>query len=158
MLFVCENNLYSMGMALERAEAETNIARKAAAYRMPGVAVDGMDVVAVEAAAREAVERIRAGGGPQFPRMPHLPLPRPLDVRRPSLPHQGGDRDVAPQGADRRASRAGCAKAASRTRTTSPRIEAEADAEIDAAVAFAEAGTPEPVEELERFVTMEQVP
>jgi TPP-dependent pyruvate/acetoin dehydrogenase alpha subunit len=38
------------------------------------------------------------------------------------------------------------------------RIEAEADAEIDAAVAFAEAGTPEPVEELERFVTMDQVP
>ena len=38
------------------------------------------------------------------------------------------------------------------------RIEAEADAEIDAAVAFAEAGTPEPVEELERFVTMDRVP
>ena len=55
-----------MGMAMERAEAETDIARKAAGYRMPGVAVDGMDVVAVEAAARRAVERIRAGGGPQF--------------------------------------------------------------------------------------------
>ena len=38
------------------------------------------------------------------------------------------------------------------------RIEAEADAEIEAAVAFAEAGTLEPVEELERFVTMERVP
>ena len=59
-------NLYSMGMALERAEAETDIARKAAAYRMPGAAVDGMDVVAVESAARHAVEEIRAGGGPQF--------------------------------------------------------------------------------------------
>ena len=38
------------------------------------------------------------------------------------------------------------------------RIEAEADAEIEAAVAFAEAGTLEPVEELERFVTMDRVP
>ena len=66
VLFVCENNLYAMGMALERAEAETDIARKAAGYRMPGAAVDGMDVVAVEAAARRAVEDIRGGGGPQF--------------------------------------------------------------------------------------------
>ena len=54
VLFVCENNLYSMGMALERAEAETDLFRKAAAYRMPGAAVDGMDVVAVESAARRA--------------------------------------------------------------------------------------------------------
>ncbi len=63
VLFVCENNLYAMGMALERAEAETDIARKAAGYRMPGAAVDGMDVVAVEAAARRAVEDIRGPAG-----------------------------------------------------------------------------------------------
>jgi TPP-dependent pyruvate/acetoin dehydrogenase alpha subunit len=66
VLFVCENNLYAMGMALTRAEAEAHVADKAAGYRMPGVAVDGMDVVAVEAAARRAIEQIRAGNGPHL--------------------------------------------------------------------------------------------
>ncbi len=101
VLFVCENNLYSMGMAVERAESETNIARKAAAYRMPGFAVDGMDVVAVEVAAREAVERIHAERRAAIPRMPDVSLPRPFDVRFAGLSQQGRDRDVAPQGADR---------------------------------------------------------
>ena len=66
VLFVCENNLYAMGMALKRAEAETDLSRKAAGYRMPGVAVDGMDVVAVESAARSAIAQIRSGDGPQL--------------------------------------------------------------------------------------------
>src|SRR5512142_3342368 len=65
VLFVCENNLYAMGMALERAETETDLFRRATGYRMTGVAVDSMDVVAVEGAARDAVTQIRAGGGPQ---------------------------------------------------------------------------------------------
>jgi pyruvate dehydrogenase E1 component alpha subunit len=66
VLFVCENNLYAMGTALERSESETDIHAKAAAYRIPSVAVDGMDVVAVEAAAMTAVAAIRADGGPRF--------------------------------------------------------------------------------------------
>ena len=66
VLFICENNLYSMGMAVARAEAETNIARKAAAYRIRSENVDGMDVVAVESAARRAVETIRTTGEPCF--------------------------------------------------------------------------------------------
>ena len=66
VLFVCENNLYAMGMAIERAEAETDIARKAAAYRLPSEQIDGMDVIAVEAAARRAVASIRERGGPFF--------------------------------------------------------------------------------------------
>ena len=100
VLFVCENNLYAMGMALERAEADTDIAHKAAGYHMPGEAVDGMDVVAVEVAARRAV-----GAGPRDRRavsagMPHLPLPRPLDVRRAALPRARRDRAVAPARSD----------------------------------------------------------
>ncbi|WP_295539825.1 pyruvate dehydrogenase (acetyl-transferring) E1 component subunit alpha [uncultured Thiohalocapsa sp.] len=66
VLFVCENNRYAMGTALERSESETDIARKAAGYQMPAVALDGMDVIAVEAAAREAIAEIRNGGGPRF--------------------------------------------------------------------------------------------
>lgn len=64
VLFLCENNQYAMGTALKRSESETSIATKAASYRVRAHAVDGMDVFAVEAAAREAVQSIRAGEGP----------------------------------------------------------------------------------------------
>jgi pyruvate dehydrogenase E1 component alpha subunit len=66
VLFVCENNLYAMGTALAISESETDISRKAASYRMPATVVDGMDVVATERAARQAVENIRSGSGPAF--------------------------------------------------------------------------------------------
>ena len=66
VLFACENNLYAMGTALERSEAETRVARKAESYRVPAETVDGMDVLAVEAAAARAASAIRAGSGPQL--------------------------------------------------------------------------------------------
>ncbi|MBI3603980.1 MAG: pyruvate dehydrogenase (acetyl-transferring) E1 component subunit alpha [Nitrospirae bacterium] len=64
VLFFCENNLYAMGTALARHQSQTDIARKAQAYDLPGEAVDGMDVLAVEAATKRAVEAVRGGGGP----------------------------------------------------------------------------------------------
>jgi TPP-dependent pyruvate/acetoin dehydrogenase alpha subunit len=64
VLFLCENNLYAMGTHLSRHQAHTNIAGKAAAYGLPGEAVNGMDVMAVEAATRRAVEHVRGGNGP----------------------------------------------------------------------------------------------
>ncbi len=66
VLFACENNLYAMGTALERSESETRVARKAESYRVPAATIDGMDVLAVEAAAAGAVSAIRAGSGPQL--------------------------------------------------------------------------------------------
>jgi pyruvate dehydrogenase E1 component alpha subunit len=66
VLFVCENNLYAMGTALAISESETDIHRKAECYRIKAAAVDGMDVIAVEAAAQRAVAAIRAGEGPAF--------------------------------------------------------------------------------------------
>jgi pyruvate dehydrogenase E1 component alpha subunit len=66
VLFLCENNGYSMGMAVERAEAEPEVYKKAAGYRIPGQAVDGMDVRAVEAATAAAAEAVRSGEGPRF--------------------------------------------------------------------------------------------
>lgn len=64
VLFLCENNLYAMGTALGRHQSQTDIARKADAYAIPAEAVNGMDVLAVEAATRNAVEFARAGNGP----------------------------------------------------------------------------------------------
>ena len=60
--FFCENNLYAMGTALARSESQTDLCVKAAAFGMPAVRVDGMDVIAVHEAAREAVARVREGG------------------------------------------------------------------------------------------------
>jgi len=64
VIFVCENNLYAMGTRITQVTAIENIAERAEAYGMPGVIVDGNDVVLVYRAAREAVERARNGSGP----------------------------------------------------------------------------------------------
>ena len=63
-LFVCENNLYATEVPFAQATRNTNVAARAAAYGLPGVEVDGNDVLAVFAVAGEAVDRARAGGGP----------------------------------------------------------------------------------------------
>jgi acetoin:2,6-dichlorophenolindophenol oxidoreductase subunit alpha len=63
-VFVCENNLYAMSTPLEQTMASESVASRAAAYQMPGVVVDGQDVVAVHEAVKSAVDRARAGDGP----------------------------------------------------------------------------------------------
>jgi len=64
VVFVCENNLYAMGTHQSRVMMIENVADRAAAYGIPGVVVDGNDVLAVYEATREAVERAREGKGP----------------------------------------------------------------------------------------------
>lgn len=64
VLFVCQNNLYAEHTTYEKATSAKQIADRAIAYDMPGVRVDGNDPVAMYRAAREAVDRARAGGGP----------------------------------------------------------------------------------------------
>jgi TPP-dependent pyruvate/acetoin dehydrogenase alpha subunit len=64
VLFVCENNLYATEMPFEQATKNTSVASRAAAYKIPGVTVDGNDVLDVYAKAGEAVERARRGEGP----------------------------------------------------------------------------------------------
>lgn len=64
VIFACENNHYSQGTLHSYASAVERVADRAAAYGMPGVTVDGMDVLAVYKAVGEAVERARNGQGP----------------------------------------------------------------------------------------------
>ena len=64
VLFVCENNQFATEVPLSYSAANPDIASRAAAYNLPGIAVDGNDVLAVRAAAAEAVKRARAGQGP----------------------------------------------------------------------------------------------
>ena len=63
-LFICENNLYATEVPFAQATRNPSVAARAAAYGLPGIEVDGNDVLAVYAAAGEAVDRARSGGGP----------------------------------------------------------------------------------------------
>jgi acetoin:2,6-dichlorophenolindophenol oxidoreductase subunit alpha len=64
IVFVCENNQYGMSMDIAQAMAVKNVADRAAAYAMPGLTVDGNDLPIVATASRSAIERARGGGGP----------------------------------------------------------------------------------------------
>ena len=64
VIYICENNQYSMGMAVEKAWAVDSLLPRAAAYNIPGEQVDGMDIIAVYEAVTPAVERARRGQGP----------------------------------------------------------------------------------------------
>jgi TPP-dependent pyruvate/acetoin dehydrogenase alpha subunit len=64
VIFVCENNLYGASTPVSQIVSIENVADRAAAYGMPGVIVDGNDVLAVEEVVKDAVERARSGGGP----------------------------------------------------------------------------------------------
>ena len=66
MLYVCENNLYSAGTIAADTLALSDVAARAAGYGIPGVVVDGNDVMAVYEAAEAAVNRARAGQGPSL--------------------------------------------------------------------------------------------
>jgi pyruvate dehydrogenase E1 component alpha subunit len=66
MVFVCENNLYATELSFLKATAGQNVAARAAGYAIPGVQVDGQDVLAVYEAAGTAIDRARTGGGPSL--------------------------------------------------------------------------------------------
>ena len=64
IIYVIENNQYAMGTAVKRSSAETHFYRRGTAFRIPGMHVDGMDVLAVRQAAEQALAFVRAGNGP----------------------------------------------------------------------------------------------
>jgi pyruvate dehydrogenase E1 component alpha subunit len=154
VLFCCENNRYAMGTALERHQSQTDLALKAVGYGMPARQVDGMDVLAVEAAARKAVELVRSTSGPMF-----LEL-QTYRFRAHSMYDPDLYRSKAEVEEWRR--RDPIASLTARLRETGDlgddalaEMERDIAAEIDDAVAFADAGALEPVEELTRFVYSE---
>ncbi len=157
VLFACENNRYSMGMALERAEAQTDLALKAASYAVPAWHVDGMDVLAVEEGNRRAITAIRGGGGPVFIeyetyRFRAHSMYDPDLYRDPAEVEAWKQRDPIP-------ALIGTLKQLGHLDDVGvAALEAEVEAEIDEAVAFAEDAPLEPVEDLHRFVTSEVAP
>ncbi|MFO1392158.1 MAG: pyruvate dehydrogenase (acetyl-transferring) E1 component subunit alpha [Steroidobacteraceae bacterium] len=157
VLFLCENNLYAMGTALARSESQTDIHAKAAAYGMKASAVDGMDVFAVESATRDAAAHARAGSGPVLLEF------RTYRFRAHSMFDAQLYRDKAEVEEWRKhgpvISLTTRLKAAGlMTEDDFQRIEREADAEVQAAVEFAEASGWEPVGDLTRHVYAEVTP
>ena len=151
VLFVCENNLYAMGTALARSESETNLAVKASAYEVPAWSVDGMDVRAVAETARRAVDAVRAGGGPHFLeartfRFRAHSMFDPERYRSHAEVEQWMQRDPIVL------LRTALEEAGALSAVDAAALEKDVDDEVQAAVAFAEAGTLEPVDELLRFV------
>lgn len=66
VIYICENNLYSISTRVDRQAKVTSVAERMAAYGLPAIVVDGNDVLAVDAAVSAAVDRVRAGGGPEL--------------------------------------------------------------------------------------------
>jgi pyruvate dehydrogenase E1 component alpha subunit len=151
LLFCYENNLYTMGTAPPRSHTRTDLALKATAYEIPSSSVDGMDVLAVRAAASQAVDTIRSAGGPHFLELRTYRLrahsmcdPRRCRSRDEVRQWQRHDPIPALAGHLRESGLLGNDDLAGLERTVA--------ADIDAAVAFADAGSLEPVHELTRFV------
>ncbi len=145
VLWVCENNIYGMGTAVDRASAVSSIAMKARGYDMPSKRADGMDVMKVYEAAKQALEEVRSGKGPfllEFTtyRFRGHSMGDPERYRKPEEVKKWEESD--PIGAYR--------KYLLENKTAGEKaldeIDAEALAEVDKAVEFAEA-SPEPTME-----------
>lgn len=155
VLFICENNLYCMGSAIKYTNANTNLWEKGAAYNVPAERVDGMDVLAVQAATRKAVDHLRAGKGPYFLEImtfryrPHSMFDAEL-YRTKAEVEEWKKRDPIPAFTNYLKERNLISD------DDLANIEKEVAAEIQKAVDFAEAGTWEPVEDLTRFVYTER--
>jgi pyruvate dehydrogenase E1 component alpha subunit len=151
VLFVCENNLYAMGTHIDRALSQTDLTAKARTYRVAAESVDGMDVAAVERAARQAAGSVRAGKGPFFLEC------RTYRFRAHSMFDAELYRDKAEVEAWKQRDpianlRTQLARVALLDDARFAQLDAEVQQEIARAAEFAEAGSWEPIEQLTRDV------
>jgi pyruvate dehydrogenase E1 component alpha subunit len=156
VVFCCENNLYAMGTALARSEAETNLAIKAASYELPAWTADGMDALATQEAARRAVAYAR-GGAPCFLELRTYRF-RAHSMYDPELYREKSEVEAWKQRDPIPALEARLRAAAALDDAALARIEQEIAEEIADAIAFAEAAPLEPIEDLGRFVLAEAAP
>ena len=150
-IFVCENNGWAISVPSSRALSVQDVAVRAAAYDIPGVIVDGTDVLAVHEVMREAVQRARAGHGPTL-----------IECKtfrwRPHSEQRGNPTDPRPQEAVERAQRhdplvvfgAALQERHIATAAVLQEIEREVNATVEAAIAFANASPlPKPEDALQ---------
>jgi TPP-dependent pyruvate/acetoin dehydrogenase alpha subunit len=146
VLFLCENNLYAMGTAIERGESQIDLVAKARSYAMSAESADGMNVLDVRAAAEREAGAVRAGEGPRFLELKTYRF-RAHSMFDPELYRSKDEvsewkkRDPIAMMQRRLEGKFDLAA-----------IQSDIDEEVEAAVKFAEAGTLEPVEDLTRDV------
>lgn len=151
VLFCCENNLYAMGTALVRSQSQIDLCAKASAYRVSAQAVDGMDVIAVYEATTAALEHIRAGHGPFFLEF------QTYRFRAHSMfdPQLYRDKAEVEQWKTRGPIHTYSARLKAQGFLDEAgflAITAQVDAEVETAIAYAEAGKLEPLEDLCRDI------
>ena len=151
VLFCCENNLYAMGTALARSESQTNLCVKAASYGMATVQADGMDVVAVHEAVQGAAQQVRSGGAPVFVELQTYRF-RAHSMFDPDLYRDKKEVEAWKTRGPIHTYSARLKAQGSLTEDEFLALDAAAQAEVEAAIGFAEAGTWEPVEDLLRDV------
>jgi pyruvate dehydrogenase E1 component alpha subunit len=155
LLMVCENNLYAMGTAIRYSHAIQELEKKGVAYGIESIAVNGMDVLEVEKAARAAVEKIHSTGRPFFlvcntyrfraHSMFDAELYRDkneVEEWKKKDPIPALQKQLLTQGLV--------------TEADVQQLNEKIDQEVQAAVEFAEAGSWEPVTELTRYVYSEK--
>ena len=151
VLFICENNYYAMGTALEFSESEVNLSKKAASYRINSFQVDGMDVKQVAESAKNAVEYIKSGKGPVFLECltyrfrAHSMFDAELYRKKTEVNEW---KDKGPLVTFKKT----LEDKGLWSKIKAQEIEDEITKTIDEAVKFAENGTLEPISDLEKFV------
>ena len=151
VLFCCENNLYAMGTRIDRSESQTDLIVKAASFGIPTRKVDGMDVVAVHAAATEAVAYVRERQSPLFVEFQTYRF-RAHSMFDPDLYRDKAEVEEWKQRGPLHTFTDRLKAQGLMTEEDFQRLDREANAEVAAAVAYAEQGAWEPIEDLTRDV------
>ena len=151
VLFVCENNLYAMGTALSRSQSQIDLTAKAASYGLATGHINGMNVLAVSDAARQAVEQVRTSQTPFFLEL-HTYRFRAHSMFDAELYRDKAEVERWKAHGPIHTFTDRLKAAGMMTEADFEAIDRDAVAEVEAAVQFAEAGTWEPVEDLLRDV------
>jgi len=147
VLFICENNLYAMGTALSRSEAQIDLTKKAASYGVPTAHINGMNVLAVHDAARQAVAHVRESQSPFFLEL-HTYRFRAHSMFDAELYRDKAEVERWKQHGPIHTFTDKLKAAGMMDEADFQHMDRQAEQEVDEAVAFAEAGTWEPVERL----------
>jgi pyruvate dehydrogenase E1 component alpha subunit len=153
VLFLCENNLYAMGTALSISQAEMDITVQAGSHRIAAEAVDGMDVLAVEAITKRAADAVRSGKGPRFIELQTYRF-RGHSMADPELYRTKEEVEEWKKRDPIMLYRQQLEDWEMLSDSKLAEIEASVDAQIGEAVAFAEEGEWEPVDDLLKGVTV----
>ncbi len=151
VLFICENNLYAMGTALSRSQSQIDLTVKAAGYGIRTAHINGMNVLAVHEAAQAAVAAMRVDGLPRFVEF-HTYRFRAHSMFDAELYRSKDEVERWKQHGPIHTFTDRLKAAGMMTEDEFLAIDRDAQSEVDAAVAFAEAGTWEPVADLARDV------